>query len=248
MSAKKRRNSIYVIYEGYSEEYFLEHLEKHSEVRLNRKFCGGGSSNEIVIKGIIYSDRDVNVYVFFDEDFESKPNQKISDETLEKLAKMWKLDKDALMDCPYKHLQSKNKNMRNPILVVSCPQSMEGILLRLLDSSKKDELKGKTTKELKKTIDSLLDNIKLIDDDKRQIQEYMEKIDKYSEEKKQLKQSDANYRERNEYLKSKIKDYERKINKVTFMRFLDEKLPLSAIIAGRDAVPAIDILLKAFGF
>ena len=63
MAPKKRRNSIYVIYEGYTEGYFLEHLENHSDVRLNSQFCNGGNSNQIVINGIKHSARDMNVYV-----------------------------------------------------------------------------------------------------------------------------------------------------------------------------------------
>ena len=78
MAAKTRKNSIHVVYEGYREEYFLEYLESHSHVRLNKLFCSGGSANQIIINGIKHSARDVNVYVFFDEDFESMSDQKIS--------------------------------------------------------------------------------------------------------------------------------------------------------------------------
>ena len=87
MAAKTRRDSINIMYEGYREGYFLEHLARHSNVRLNPYPCNGGSANQIIIKGIKHSYRNVIVYVFFDEDFESKPGYTISDETLEGLAK-----------------------------------------------------------------------------------------------------------------------------------------------------------------
>jgi hypothetical protein len=247
MASKKRRNSIYVIYEGYREGYFLEHLESHSDVRLNSQFCSGGNANQIVTNGIKHSARDMNVYVLFDEDFELKPDQKISDEALEGLTKAWKLDKDALVECPYTQLQAKNKDMRNPILVVSHPQSIEGFLLRLLDNPQKDTSKSKTTKQLKQMIDSMLGNVQLHNEDVRQIQFYDEKIAKYYEEMAKQKRGELNYQEYRRFLESKIKDCERSKNKVTFMRFLNDKLPLQIINAKRADIPEIDILLKAFG-
>ena len=102
----------------------------HSNVKLNQVFCNGGNSNSIVINGIKHSARDINVYVLFDEDFETKPDQKISDDTLEGLAKEWKVDKDSLKKYQYKQLHLLNKNMRNPILIISNPQSLDGLLLR----------------------------------------------------------------------------------------------------------------------
>jgi len=247
MATKIRRNSIYVIFEGYEEGYFLEHLGMNSDVRLNSQFCNGGSSNQIVINGIKHSARDISVYIFFDEDFETKQDQKISDETLEGLAKAWKLDKDSLTWIPYKQLQIKNKDMKNPILIVSNPQSLEGLLLRLLDSNKKDALDGKSTKQLKHIFDSMLGNVQLNSEDVQQIQYYNEKIAKYREEIAKQKQSDPNYYEHSRFLESKIENFERSKNKVTFMRFLCDKLPLPIIIAKRAEIPEIDLLLKAFG-
>jgi hypothetical protein len=246
MVVKTRRNSIYVIFEGYEEGYFLEHLGMNSDVRLNSQFCNGGSSNQIVINGIKHSARDMSVYVFFDEDFEAKQDQRISDETLEGLTRAWKLDKDSLTGIPYKQLQVKNKNMKNPMLIVSHPQSLEGLLLRLLDTPKKDALEGKTTKQLKQIIDSMLGNVQLNSEDIQQIQYYNEKIAKYREEIAKQRQSDPNYHEHSRSLESKIENFERSKNKVTFMRFLCDKLPLPIIITRRAEIPEIDLLLKAF--
>jgi len=247
LTAKKRRNSIYVIYEGYQEGYFLEHLEKHSDVRLNPAHCNGGNANSIVINGIKHSARDICVYVLFDEDFESKPNHKISNEALEGLANEWRLDKDALIKCPYKQLQIMNKKMRNPILIISYPQSFEGFLLRLLNNPQIETLEGKTTKQLKKMIDEMIDNVLLNNDDIILIQSYDKKIAQYKEEIAKQKKNESNYQEHCRFLESKIQDYERRINKVSFMRFLSDKLPLPVITARRNEILEIDILLKAFG-
>jgi 5S rRNA maturation endonuclease (ribonuclease M5) len=247
MAAKARKNSIYVVYEGYREGYFLDHLKGYSNVRLNTVFSSGGSANEIVITGIKHSARDVNVYVLFDEDFEGKPDQRISDETLEGLAKAWKLNKDALIDCPYKQLQALNTGLQNPILIVSQPQSIDGFLLQLLDNTHKNTLEGKTTKQLKEIIKGMLGNIRLYDDDTQQIQSYDEKINLYKEELAKQIQSDPNYRERRHLLESKIRDCGRSKNKVVFMRFLSDKLSMPLMLAKRKDIPELDVLLKAFG-
>jgi hypothetical protein len=247
MAAKKRKDSIYIVHEGHEDGYFLEYLGRHSDVRLNMVPCSGGNANQVVISGIKHSDRNVNVYVIFDEDFETKPDYKISDETLEGLAKAWELGKDTLKGCPYKQLQSKNTAMLNPILIVSHPQSLEGILLQLLDNAQKYKLEGKTTKQLKTLFGSILGAVPLQDEDVSQIQSYDKKIAQYREEIAKQKKSDPNYRERCEFLESKIADYERRKNKVTFMRFLSDKLPLPVMVAKRNSIPEIDLLLKAFG-
>ena len=155
MAAKIRKDSICVVYEGYLEGYFLEHLAANSTtVHLNPVFCNGGNANEIVLNGIKHSARDVQVYVFFDEDFESKPETAISDETLEGLGNSWKISA-SLKGYAYRDLQIMNKVMRNPILIVSYPQSIEGFLLRLLGIPLQD-LEGKPTRQLKDRIEGLL--------------------------------------------------------------------------------------------
>ena len=237
MAAKTRRNSILVVYEGYREGYFLEYLVDHSDVRLNTLFCSGG---------IKHSARDVNVYVFFDEDFQSRSDQIITDETLEGLAKAWKLNHDALKGCAYRDLQTLNKDMRNPILIVSYPRSIEGFLLRLLGSPLKD-LEGKTSKQLKGILEGFLKSLPLHNEDNKKMQSYNEKIAKYKVEIAKQKQSDPNYRQHLRSLEEKIAEYGRKKNRVVFMRFLNDKLPLSEIAARRADIPEADMLLSAFG-
>jgi len=242
MAAKTRKDSIYVVYEGYREGYFLEHLALYSNVRLNPQHCNGGSANQIVINGIKHSARDVKVYVFFDEDFESKPEYIILDETFEGLENAWKIS-TSLKGCKYRNLRSLNKDLRNPILIVSYPQSIEGFLLRLMGTPLQD-LDGKTTQHLKDMIAGFLGNIPLSNEDTEKTKGYDEKIAKYTQE---LQQSEPQNRKRLQYLEAKIREFKRNRNKVKFMRFLNEKLPLSALAARRADIPELDLLLTAFG-
>jgi hypothetical protein len=79
------------------------------------------------------------------------------------------------------------------------------------------------------------------------VQSYDEKIARYKEEIAKQKQNEPNYRERRRSLESKIADFQRSKNKVTFMRFLSDKLPLPVMVTKRTDIPEIDILLRAFG-
>jgi len=246
MGVKTRRDSIYVMYEGYREGYFLEHLAEYSTtVRFNPQPCNGGTANQIVTNGIKHSARDVNVYVFFDEDFESKPKYSISDETLEYLEKAWKLD-NSLKGCAYRDLQSSNKGQKNPILVVSYPQSIEGFLLRLLDIPLQD-LENKTTQELKHRLASHMDTISLNNEDNEKLQGYDKKISKYTDEIAKLQQNEPQNKKHYRFLEAKIDACKHNKSKVHFMRFLSEKLPLPVIAAKRTDITEVNILLKAFG-
>ena len=246
MAAKTRKNSIYVMYEGDREGAFLEHLERYSNVRLNKKNCNGGSANQIVIDGIKHSARDVNVYVLFDEDFESRPGYTILDETLEGLSRSWNIDRNVLQGCAYRDLQALNTSSRNPILVVSYPQSIEGFLLRLLGIPLQN-LEDKTTQQLKNMFASHLDKTALCDEDKEKVRHYDTKISKYSDEIARLQKSEPQNKKHCQFLEAKKKEYRQNINKVQFMRFLSNKLPLPVIASKRTDIPEVDILLNAFG-
>jgi hypothetical protein len=185
------------------------------------------------------------VYVFFDEDFESKPGYTISNETLEGLKSAWKIN-GTLKGCAYRDLQKSNKAMRNPILVVSYPQSIEGFLLRLLGKFLLD-VENKTTQELKNMLASYFDSISLNNDDIEKMQGYDKKIAKYSDDITKLQKSEPQNKKHRQFLEAKIKEYERNKNRVQFMRFLSEKLPLPVIASKRADIPEADILLKAFG-
>jgi predicted RNase H-like nuclease (RuvC/YqgF family) len=118
--------------------------------------------------------------------------------------------------------------------------------LRLLSSPLQD-LEGKTTEQLKETVAGLLDSVLLNNEDNEKMQSYDKKIVEYNEEIAKQRPSDPNYQERRRYLKEKIEECRRKKNKVIFMRFLSEKLPLLKISAKRTEIPEADILLSAFG-
>jgi len=247
MAAKTRKDSIYIMYEGDREGAFLEHLSRYnSNVRFNPQPCNGGSANQIVTNGIKYSARDVNVYVFFDEDFESKPGYTISDETLEGLSNSWNIDRNTLKGRAYRDLQALNTSFRNPILIVSYPQSIEGFLLRLMSISLQD-LENKTTQQLKHIIASYLDKTLLCNEDNEKIRAYDKKINKYSDEITRLQQSEPHNKKHRQFLEAKIREYGHYKSKVQFMRFLSEKLPLKVIVAKRVDIPEVNILLKAFG-
>ena len=245
MAAKTRKDAIYVVYEGYREEYFLEHLSGFSTVHLNLAPCYGGNANEIVAKGKSISARDVNVYIFFDEDFEKMSGYKISDETFAGLETAWRIN-TPLKELAYRDLQKMNKDMRNPILIVSYPKSIEGFILRLLNEPLQ-VLERKTTQELKERISNLLVNIQPRNEDIIKMDNYDRKIAKYKQEIAGLRQSEPNYKERRRFLGEKTKECERNKNKVKFMRFLNDKLPLPKLAAKRAGIPEVDVLLKAFG-
>ena len=86
MLQKSKRSVVFVVCEGYFESYFLEHLESYSNVSLNKYICNGKNADKTVNKGFSYLNRYKVVYLFFDEDFETK--SKIKRKTLEKLTKL----------------------------------------------------------------------------------------------------------------------------------------------------------------
>jgi len=234
------------MYEGEREGAFLEHLSSYSNVRYNPQPCNGGSANQIVTNGIKYSNRDVNVYVFFDEDFKSKPGYTISDETLEGLSNSWNIDRHTLKGRAYRDLQTLNTSFRNPILIVSYPQSIEGFLLRLMSIPLKD-LENKTTQQLKHTIASYLDKTLLCNEDNEKLHYYDSMIIKYMNEIEKLQQNEPKNKKHRQSLESKIIEFKHRKSKVQFMRFLSEKLPLKLIVDKRADILEMDLLLKAFG-
>jgi len=234
-----------VVCEGYREACFLEHLSQYSEVRLNLQFCGGGSGSKVVGDGIKYSARGGKVFVFFDEDFQMISDLKIQDDILDGLEFKWMLEKDSLKDRPYRSLQLLNSSDRNPILVVSWPNSIEGFLLRLLGTLDA-ELRGKNTRVLKKLIDIRLEEVVLEAEDIVLSNKYQDKIDRYATHIQTLSVDEPNYKAWCKSFNSKIDECKRKKNQVVFMRFLNRFLPLSVLQAKRSTIPEIDILLKAF--
>jgi len=161
---KERKDSVWFVYEGYREGYMLEYLEENSKVKLNSKFCSGGTAEFIIMTAIKHSDRDGKVYAFFDEDFEQKETARIKVETFESLAKRWGVDVAYLKKQSYKELQKQNVNNRNPILVVSNPNSIDGFIQQMLGTPY-ESLKNKRTDQLKKDLDNLINESKLTEKD-----------------------------------------------------------------------------------
>ena len=237
---KERQNPILVVCEGYEESYLLEYLAENSKVKLNLMPCNGGTADSIVITAIKHSARGCEVYAFFDEDFEQRPNAQIADETLESLVRLWGVKTTGLKVRPYGKLQNINKNKKNPILIVSNPNSIEGLILQVYGIPLKT-LVGKTTKQLKNDLDSLIDKCVLTEEDKERILFFDEKLSKYGHEMQH-----ASSNEEKRHFQSKSNEWNRKKSKVRFMRFLHEFLPIAKISSMRTSVPVIDILLNAF--
>ena len=237
---KKKKDSICVVYEGYREGYILEYLAENSKVKLNPKFCSGGSANSIVITAIQHSAHGGAVYAFFDEDFELDPNVQIADETFKTLARLWGLNTANLKKWPYRQLQNQNVHKRNPILVVSNPVSIEGLILQIHRGSR-DSLEKRTTTQLKNALDSLIDRCALTGEDVEAIRAIDEKIKKCKRDMQH-----ALSPENKKYLQNEITKWDRKKSKVKFMCFLHQDLPISKIENMRNEAPEIDILMEAF--
>jgi hypothetical protein len=242
-AVKKRRDkkdSIWIVYEGYRERYLLDYLAQNSNIKLNTKFTSGGTANYIVITAIQYSARGEAVYAFFDEDFEHKPGSRITDETLEGLAQQWKQDVTNLLNQPYNQLQKQNTDNLNPILIVSNPCSLEGLILRMLGRSV-ESLRNQKTDLLKNELDRFINGCTLIEEDIEKIHIIDERIKRFKSELQQTSSPEIN-----RYFLSKIEEENRNKSRVKFMRFIHQNLPIDKIANIRKCMPEIDILLKAF--
>ncbi len=162
MKKRYRKKTCYYIYEGKTEGYFLHYLASlfpNASVKEVSPFSGrGGTADSIVLNALScqYYDR---LFVLLDEDFESKAAEyRISNETLRKLEQQWNIDPGALSEVKYRDLHKYNINHRKPVIIVSNPQAIEGLLLQILGYSKQ-KLENKTTDELKSMIQNFLKSI-----------------------------------------------------------------------------------------
>ena len=151
---KKRvkKTTVRYIYEGKTEKVFLKYLSSlypNSSARAIEPISGrGGTADSIISKALLHQYFD-KLFVLLDEDFESKgADFRISDETLKKLEKEWKIENGVLSTIRYRDFESQNIHKRNPIIIFSNPQAIEGVLLQVLGYPK-ESLESKTTKELK---------------------------------------------------------------------------------------------------
>ncbi|MBR1754257.1 hypothetical protein IJ732_05405 [bacterium] len=127
---RQRKKIIFIAREGIREEKFLCYLQElfDPERTITLKFPPeyGGNSNKILDRAIksFYS---IN-YAWFDED------NALDEEHRESLKSLWGIDEipENLKDSELQTLNVKNKN---PIIIVSHPLSVEGILIRLFDKN-----------------------------------------------------------------------------------------------------------------
>ena len=124
---RKRKINIFIAREGKREEIFINYLQTifdpENKITLHFPLEKGGNSNAILDRALksFYS----KVYAWFDEDDE------LNDERKKILEKRWNITFPK--NIKDRNLQSYNNEMKNPIVIVSTPLSVEGILIRLFD-------------------------------------------------------------------------------------------------------------------
>ncbi len=124
---RERKTNIFIAREGDREEIFINYLQSlfdpEKKITLNFPLEKGGNSNVILDRALksFYS----KVYAWFDED------DGLDDDRRNILEKRWNINfPSGVKD---RDLQSYNANLKNPIIIVSTPLSVEGILIRLFD-------------------------------------------------------------------------------------------------------------------
>lgn len=162
MGKKKKKVKVtkILIPEGKRELKFYNALydkfyDEGLNIHLNIEEPKGGTSTSILEKGISKKNNFDKVYVWFDED---KP---LTKEIREQLGCAWSIPiKDEIKDCD---LQSTyNQKNKNPILIVSKPQSVDGFLLELFGGNLPNPL---TTENCKKNLTQFFKDSSLTEED-----------------------------------------------------------------------------------
>ena len=124
---RERKINVFIAREGDREEIFLDYLQElfdpEKKITLNYPDDKGGNSNVILDRALksFYSKN----YAWFDEDGElDAEHRKI-------LEQRWYISFPK--NVKDNELQTYNKRMYNPIVIVSTPLSVEGVLIRLFD-------------------------------------------------------------------------------------------------------------------
>ncbi len=122
---RERKKSVFISCEGKREQHFVEYLQQlfdpNKKITLYFSMEKGGNSNKILDRALkgVHEKR----YAWFDEDCALDVEHK------QMLEERWMIEfPEKIND---KDLQLYNKKMRNPIIIVSTPLSVEGILIRL---------------------------------------------------------------------------------------------------------------------
>ena len=133
MAKKKLRlkiQSVFIAAEGKREQEFIHFLQELFDPEKNVRLAPfpetGGSSNAVLDRALKHLFYD-KVYAWFDEDDE------LDSEHRHELEKCWGVKLSASLRDTV--LQEKNKKLRNPVVVVSSPLSVEGIIIRLFDKN-----------------------------------------------------------------------------------------------------------------
>lgn len=127
---RQRKINIFIAREGDREEFFLNYLQElfdpEKKITLHFPDDKGGNSNVILDRALksFYSKN----YALFDEDGE------LDEEHKQILEERWNVTfPEDIKDCELQFYN--NTNMRDPIVIVSTPMSIEGILIRLFDKN-----------------------------------------------------------------------------------------------------------------
>lgn len=243
---RKKRNSIVVVHEGYREGYFVEYISQFSPLRVNLQPCYGESATHVLNMAFKRSDLGLRVVAFFDEDFEGIEQRKIESETFKILSARWGTENEILSSASYKELQGLNSKNKNPVLAVSNPQSIEGLILTILDVPE-SELEGKSTNVLKGKLDVLLNKVVLKQEDVGLIALYDEKIAKHNAEIQKLLEEEPKNNTLLKYHNGKKQEFGRKKNEVIFKRFLANNISLEILQNKRVTIKSLDILLSELG-
>ena len=134
MSKKKRKVKkpvVYIAAEGYREQCLVNYAQDllDPEKTVNIRFSPekGGTSNAILDRALKALHCYDKVYAWFDED------DKLDSEHRQELEKRWGVELLAdLEDCK---LQKENISSKKPVIIVSSPLSVEGIIIRLFDKN-----------------------------------------------------------------------------------------------------------------
>lgn len=138
---RKVRTAVYVSLEGLREEafyYFLADLFLDKTSRNVNIDPGRGGNSDVILERAIKNTSYNRSFAWFDEDVSLK-------ETRNKLAKCWGVEKFDPKVADKDLQDTYNKNYKNPILIVSNPCSVEGVILSLFNKLPK-KLDTKTLK------------------------------------------------------------------------------------------------------
>jgi len=188
---RKQKKTVYISLEGYREKAFYDflyeiHKPKENGINLNIGKNRGGSSDVILLDAIKKKNNCEEVYAWFDEDVV------ITNDTKRILAEHWNVPVEQIEDfltTEDRELQKKynSDKKQKPILIVSNPISLEGLLIRILGKKSLD-LDNITLKEKKGRLKSAFSGI--IDcrgqDSEKELKCYRKNLNKKTLEEKRL--------------------------------------------------------------